>query len=289
MNRDPEDAPERAVARAVLSWYLDAGVDEAILAEAVDRTQPRPVARPPAVVTRAANPAPAEAHPRDPISRQPISMEPPAADTPLIEAASAARKLALAARDLDELEEILRGFEGCPLKVTATNTVFADGTPGAPVMFVGEAPGADEDREGKPFVGVSGRLLDQMLASIGFDRAKNAYIANILPWRPPGNRQPTPAEVAVCLPFVQRHIELAAPKILVLIGGTSAKTLLDRREGIMRLRGRWFEWTGPSGGAPIPTISTYHPAFLLRSPAQKANAWKDLVTLKQRYIKLCSD
>lgn len=279
----------RAAARALLSWYLEAGANEAILNQAVDRARTRVTAQPPTPVSMPAPTSVAPLADAQPRHRASARQQGPAADTPLADAMTSARDLALKARDLAELEASLRAFEGCPLRVTATNTVFAAGTPGAPVMLVGEAPGADEDRAGEPFVGVSGRLLDQMLASIGLDRAKNAYITNILPWRPPGNRQPTPAEVAVCLPFVQRHIELAAPRLLVLVGGTAAKTLLDQREGIMRLRGRWFEWTGPSGGAPVPAIATYHPAFLLRSSAQKANAWKDLVALKQRYASLCLD
>lgn len=260
-------------------------MDEVMQAEPVDRTRP-PARSVPSLgdVKRVASSPPTTTP--SPRADQP---RPLPIDTPLAEAADAARTLALNAASLAELEAAVHAFDGCPLKVTATNTVFADGTPGAPVMLVGEAPGADEDREGKPFVGVSGRLLDRMLASIGLDRRENAYISNILPWRPPGNRQPTPAEVAVCLPFVQRHIELAAPKLLVLVGGTAAKTLLDRREGIMRLRGRWFDWVGPSQGEAIPAIATYHPAFLLRSPAQKANAWKDLVELRQRFVKIYSN
>jgi DNA polymerase len=166
--------------------------------------------------------------------------------------------------------------------------VFGDGNPNADVMFIGEAPGADEDREGRPFVGVSGQLLDRMIASIGLDR-DSAYITNILPWRPPGNRQPTPGEVAACLPFIQRHIQLVAPKVLVLVGGTSAKTLLGRKEGIMRLRGRWLAYqpeqrTGFES-EPIPTLATFHPAFLLRTPGQKANAWRDLLMVKQKLVK----
>jgi DNA polymerase len=192
---------------------------------------------------------------------------------------AAAREIADAAADLATLRTSLAAFEGCPLKHTAKNLVFGDGNPTADVMVIGEAPGADEDREGLPFVGVSGRLLDRMLASIGLDR-ESAYIANILPWRPPGNREPTPAEVAVCLPFIERHIELVAPRFLVLVGGTAAKTLLGRREGIMRLRGRWLAYRTERSEAPIPTLATFHPAFLLRSPAQKANAWRDLLMLK---------
>lgn len=272
----------RAAARALLAWYLDAGVDEAIGREPTDRFAN---VRPPAVV-----PAPLAAPVAGPASRPgqtPIQRSlPGAAVTPRMaepgagNAAAAARSAALAAGSLEALRAALAGFEGCALKVTATSTVFCDGVPGAPVMIVGEAPGADEDRAGKPFVGVSGQLLDRMLASIGLDRRRNVYISNILPWRPPGNRNPTEGEMGACLPFIQRHIELASPRVLVLVGGTSAKTLLDRSEGITRLRGRWFDWRGPSGGEPLPALATYHPAYLLRSPGQKASAWKDLLALR---------
>jgi DNA polymerase len=175
----------------------------------------------------------------------------------------------------------LAAFEGCALKQTATNLVFADGNPDSGLMLIGEAPGADEDRLGLPFVGVSGRLLDRMLAAIGRDRT-GTYITNILPWRPPGNRQPTPAEMAMCLPFVQRHVELVRPRIIVLIGGTSAKTLLGTAEGIMRLRGRWFDYRSPGLARPIPALATFHPAYLLRSPAQKREAWRDFLALKKK-------
>lgn len=196
--------------------------------------------------------------------------------------AEAAREAARSADSLEALKAVIDGFEGCGLKVTATNTVFADGVPGADVMVIGEAPGADEDRQGKPFVGVSGQLLDRMLASIGLSRTESVYITNILPWRPPGNRQPTPAEIATCIPFVERHIELAAPKLLMFAGGTSAKSLMGRKEGITRLRGTWIDWPQPNSGGSIPALATYHPAYLLRSPGQKSSAWKDLLALRRR-------
>ena len=177
------------------------------------------------------------------------------------------------------LRAALAAFDGCGLKETASNLVFADGNPDADLMLIGEAPGADEDRRGPPFVGVSGQLLDHMLASIGRDRG-SCYITNMLPWRPPGNRQPTAAELAACLPFLRRHIQLAAPRVLVFVGGTSAKTLLARSEGIMRLRGRWYDYAPGGERAPIPALAIFHPAYLLRSPAQKALAWRDLLTLK---------
>jgi len=193
----------------------------------------------------------------------------------------AARELANAANTLEALEEALRAFDGCPLKDTATNLVFGDGNPQARVMLVGEAPGADEDRQGKPFVGVSGQLLDRMMAWIGLDRT-SFYITNILYWRPPGNRQPTAAEIAACLPFVERHIEIVDPALLVFVGGSSAKTLLGRNEGIMRLRGQWFQYQSTRMSRPIPATAIYHPAYLLRSPGQKRSAWRDLLALKER-------
>lgn len=270
----------RAAARALLAWYLDAGVDEPIGREPVDRfANSPPPAMVPAMTSAAPTPAAGGGVRPAPLAAPPARALPAAAgDSP----AGAARSAALAAASLGELHRALIGFDGCALKVTATSTVFCDGVPGAPVMIVGEAPGADEDRAGKPFVGISGQLLDRMLATIGLDRRRNVYISNVLPWRPPGNRNPTEGEMGACLPFIQRHIELAAPRVLVLVGGTSAKTLLDRSEGITRLRGRWFEWRGPSGGPVVPTLATYHPAYLLRSPGQKASAWKDLLALKHR-------
>ncbi len=190
--------------------------------------------------------------------------------------------MAAATRTLDQLREAIAAFDGCALKETATNLVFADGNPTAPVMFVGEAPGADEDREGLPFVGVSGQLLDRMLAWVGLDRT-GFYITNILPWRPPGNRQPTSGEIAACKPFIERHIELADPRLLVFVGGTAAKTLLNTNQGIMRLRGGWQEYRTPgmaeNGQSPIPALAMFHPAFLLRSPAQKRLAWRDILSL----------
>ena len=291
---DPTAAPplDRAAARALLAWYVDAGVDEAILDAPIDRLRPPPArqARSGAGSNLSApnlsapnlnvtpKPAPGSTAPR-PTAPRPVT--PMAPEAQIGDAPRAAREAAQAAPTLEALKAAIEAFEGCPLKITATNTVFADGVIGAPLMFVGEAPGADEDREGKPFVGVSGQLLDRMLASIGVSRSENAYISNILPWRPPGNRPPTTAEMATCLPFIQRHIELAAPKILILVGGTSAKALLDRKEGITRLRGNWLDWQTP-GGRVIPALATYHPAFLLRSPSQKVNAWKDLLALKQK-------
>ena len=179
------------------------------------------------------------------------------------------------------LEALIAAFEGCALKRTATNTVFADGNPAAPVMIIGEAPGADEDRIGRPFVGRAGQLLDRMLAAIGLDR-QGVTITNVVYWRPPGNRTPTTAEIASCLPFVLRHVALVGPKILVLCGGTAAGALLPQGQGITRLRGRWFDLEIPGLVDPVPTLPMFHPSFLLRAPERKREAWRDLLALRAR-------
>jgi len=196
-----------------------------------------------------------------------------------------AREAARNATDLTALRAALAAFDGCALKNTATNLVFADGNPAAKVMLIGEAPGADEDRQGKPFVGVSGQLLDRMMAAIGLDRT-TFYITNVCFWRPPGNRKPTEAELAAQLPFVTRHIELIQPQVLVLVGGSSAQGLLGLNDGITRLRGRWFDYASSSLPAPIPTIPLFHPAYLLRQPGLKREAWRDLIKLKARLAAL---
>ena len=193
-------------------------------------------------------------------------------------AVSAAGEAAQSAQTLDELRTALGRFDGCALKLGATQLVFADGNPEARLMFVGEAPGRDEDIQGLPFVGRSGQLLDKMLKAIGYDRT-TVYIANIIPWRPPGNRTPTPQESQICLPFIRRQIELADPDVLVCLGGPSAQTLLGVKEGIMRTRGRWFAYD--TGRREIRAIATFHPAFLLRSPLQKRLAWRDFLAIKK--------
>ena len=192
-----------------------------------------------------------------------------------------AEEAANTAKTLFELREAFISFEGCALKNTAMNFVYGDGNAEADVMLIGEAPGADEDREGKPFVGLSGQLFDKMIHSIGLPRSE-VYVTNVLPWRPPGNRQPTPGEIGACLPFVKRHIELVRPQILVLVGGISAKTLLSRTEGIMRLRGRWFNYQADYSSDGIPALPVLHPAFLLHSAGQKAKAWKDMVEIRKK-------
>ncbi len=260
-----------------LRWQVEAGADEAIGPLPVD-LYAQAAAPPPAPVA-AAVPAASRQEPAS--QRSPQAPSTGAAPVPATAASLSARGLAGAARTVTELAEALAAFDGCPLKLTATNLVFADGNPSARVMVIGEAPGADEDRAGKPFVGVSGQLLDRMLGWIGLDRNK-AYITNVLFWRPPGNRQPTPAEISACLPFVERHIELVSPDVLLLVGGASAKTLLARSEGITKLRGRWFQYESAGMSRPIPALPTYHPAFLLRQPAQKREAWRDLLLLSER-------
>ena len=190
----------------------------------------------------------------------------------------AAREAARTAANLDDLRKLLENFEGCALRNTATQLVFADGNPEGRVMFVGEAPGHEEDISGRPFVGRSGKLLDRMMEAIGLDRTK-VYIANVVPWRPPGNRTPTPQETAICLPFIRRQIELANPDILVCLGGPAMQTLLGIKEGITRSRGRWFPFD--TGTREIRALATFHPAFLLRSPLQKRFAWRDFLALKK--------
>jgi uracil-DNA glycosylase family 4 len=269
-------------ALALLQWQIEMGADEAIGPIALDRlAAPAPVAAP----SQAARPAPRATPPRAAFA-SPTAVAPPRALTEsAAEPAQSARALAAQADSIEALAAIVAGFDACPLKRTATNTVFADGNPAAPIMMIGEAPGADEDRIGKPFVGRSGQLLDRMLAAIGLDRT-GVQITNVIYWRPPGNRKPTAAEIASCLPFVFRHIVLSQPKVLVLAGGTAASSLLDMAEGITRLRGRWFDLAIPGLDAKLPTLPMFHPAFLLRSPERKREAWRDLLALKAKLEEL---
>ncbi|HKY96168.1 MAG TPA: uracil-DNA glycosylase [Kiloniellales bacterium] len=266
MSRQPANAAE---ALAWLAWQAEMGADEALEERARDRFAEPPVriAAPPAPVSVAA-----------PAVARLVAVD---------EALASARAMAAAAGDLAALKTALQRFEGCGLKATATNLVFADGNPESRVMLVGEAPGAEEDRQGKPFVGVSGQLLDRMLACVGLDRT-TAYITNVLFWRPPGNRTPTPAEIAACLPFVERHIALVRPTHLLLLGGMSAKTLLNTGEGILRLRGKWTTLQPGGLDYAVPTLPTLHPAFLLRQPAQKRQAWRDLVAFRAALDKIPS-
>jgi len=259
------DGAMRSELAAALALQLAWGADEALDETAQDRL---------AVPARRAEPAAA--------ARAAPRATPPAA--PLGTGAVARAEAAAEAADsLAALRTALAAFDGCALRETATSLVFADGDPSAPVMLVGEGPGAEEDRQGLPFVGPSGRLLDRMLASIGLAReAGDVYITNVLPWRPPGNRNPTDAEIAACLPFLKRHIALVRPRLLVLLGGVPARGLLGARDGITRLRGRWHQLELPGVDAPIPTLPTLHPAYLLRNPGAKRDAWHDLLALRRR-------
>lgn len=277
--------PDRIAAEveALLRFYADAGYDAALDELAHDRfaeTAERLPPREPVAATASAQPRPA-ASPQLPAA--------PAMPQPTIPAeaqAARARELARSAGTLEELRQLLEVFDGCNLRYTAKQLVFADGNPQASIMFVGEAPGRDEDLEGRPFVGRSGQLLDRMLQAIGHDR-ESVYIANVIPWRPPGNRDPSALETEICRPFIERQIELAQPKVLVTLGGPSSKIVLDTKDGIMRLRGTWRSHTTASG-REIPTMPTLHPAYLLRNPAHKKLAWRDLLEIKARFKSLPS-
>ncbi|MCC8939189.1 uracil-DNA glycosylase [Bradyrhizobium sp. Arg68] len=261
----PEPAP---TLQQLLAFYLEAGVDCALGDEPINRLEEL-------------EPVPAPAAPRPLAALNPLRPPPPVMPSvPRSEitvapdaAIASARDAARMAPTLEALRELLQTFDGCALKHTATKLVFADGNPEARVMFVGEAPGRDEDIEGLPFVGRSGKLLDRMIAAIGLDRSK-AYIANVIPWRPPGNRTPTPQETQICLPFIQRQIELVNPDVLVTLGNPSTQALLGTREGIMRTRGKWVDYD--TGTRTIRAIATFHPAYLLRSPSYKKMTWLDL-------------
>jgi uracil-DNA glycosylase len=264
---------DRDAALALLRWYVEMGADEAIGAEPANRFAPVPA-------------VPILASPPRPQVDSTATVGPPKALTEsLAEAAQSARRLAANAETVEALAALIASFDGCSLKRTATNTVFADGNPAAPVLLIGEGPGADEDRIGRPFVGRAGQLLDRMLAAIQLDR-QSVHITNVVYWRPPGNRTPTTAEIASCLPFVLRHIALTRPKILVLAGGTAAGALLPGGQGITRLRGRWFDLEIPGLPDPVPTLPMFHPSFLLRTPERKREAWRDLLALRARLDEL---
>src|SRR5215467_7454026 len=268
-------------ARELIAFYHEAGVDAAVREEPIDRLAE--ILAPALDDNAAGTTATAATHerPRSPLPAPPANRaraEPPQAPVAPEAAIMAAREAARIAASLEELRAILDRFEGCALRATATQLVFADGNPQARVMFVGEAPGRDEDIAGLPFVGRSGKLLDRMLMAVGLDRA-SVYIANIVPWRPPGNRTPTPQESQICLPFILRQIELADPDILVCLGGPSSQTLLGFTDGIMRTRGRWLTFN--TGKRDIRAIATLHPAYLLRQPLHKRLAWRDFLAIKK--------
>lgn len=256
----------------LLRWYLDAGVDEAIGEEPLDRYLLSSQAQTQAKPAAPAGQSSMAAAPRFTGNSAPSQAAP---------ARATASHLAAACTSLAELKAALEQFDGCLLKKTCQRTVFADGNPEARVMFIGEAPGADEDRIGLPFVGASGRLLDKMLTSIGLDRS-SAYISNVVPWRPPGNRKPEPTEIELCLPFIQRHIELVDPAVLVFLGGAPATALLGRQDAISRLRGKWWEYQSHGLARPVPCYATFHPAYLLRTPLHKREAWADFLAVSRR-------
>jgi uracil-DNA glycosylase family 4 len=277
--------------RRVLDFYLLAGVDESIgetpwnryREDGAERRSDRASAPKHA---KRAGPSPprsaAQSTPRPIAARTPA---PPRAGTGAETATDApvrtAVGLAAASATLDELRGALESFEDCALKQTATNLVFGDGGPDARVVLIGEAPGAEEDRQGVPFVGQSGQLLNRMLASIGLPRAQ-VFISNTVFWRPPGNRSPTTAEIAACLPFVERIVELVDPELLVALGGAAAKSVLGINESVGQLRRRWLSFSTPRLARPVPTKVTFHPAYLLRSPGQKRLAWHDMLEIKRK-------
>jgi DNA polymerase len=262
---------DAATAESLLAFWAEAGVDAMLLDEPIDRIAAGKIAPPVAPARKAA----AAATPPPPPLRS--------ANQPDVSAAIAqAQALAVGADSLDALVAAIAAFDGCPLKFegAATQAVVYRGEPTAPLMVIGEGPGADEDRQGRPFVGRAGQLLDKMLAAAGL--TGRVLITNTVFWRPPGNRTPTPPEQAVCAPFVERAIALVQPKMLLLVGGASAKAMLKKDEGILSMRGRWHEWRSTDGALELPAMPTLHPAFLLRQPAAKKRAWADLLTLTER-------
>ncbi|ABE38448.1 phage SPO1 DNA polymerase-related protein [Rhodopseudomonas palustris BisB5] len=275
----PEPAPSL---QQLLAFYLEAGVDCALNDEPINRLLDDAIAVPIQAETSEAAPRPDTEKIRS-LAPRPRA-QPAGAIPPLPEAAIvSAREAAATAPSLDALRALMEQFDGCALRSTATRLVFADGNPKASIMLVGEAPGREEDIEGLPFVGRSGKLLDLMLAAIGLDRSK-VYIANVIPWRPPGNRTPTPQETQICLPFIRRQIELVDPAILVTLGNPSTQALLSTRDGIMRTRGRWFDYH--NGARTIRALPTLHPAYLLRQPTYKRLAWQDLRAIATAFAAL---
>jgi uracil-DNA glycosylase len=257
---------------STLNWLLEAGADEAVGDAPVDRFIVR--AAPPAEVPLTPKSVAKVEDPRPLAAIKPTTLAPLATD-----GFGSAMEIAAQAQSLPQLKAALEAFGGSQLKKLAKNTVFADGNPASRILFIGEAPGQEEDRAGLPFVGRAGKLLDRMMAAIHLDRT-TAYITNVMPWRPPDNRNPDPGEVAICIPFLRRHIELAAPEIIVLLGAVSARHVLGLNDGIMKLRGRWLEYR--VGEKMIPVLPTLHPAYLLRQPAHKKLAWRDLQAVAEK-------
>lgn len=260
---------ENMTLKQILEWYVDAGVDETFgevpfgknISEPVSVKIPVSVSKPVENTVRQATTELAQAN---------------------ITARQNAREMCAKAETLDDLRALVEAFDGCALKLTASKTVFGGGNPASKIMLVGEAPGADEDRIGQPFVGRSGQLLDKMLKAINIDRT-SCYITNVLPWRPPGNRTPTDGEIAVCLPFLKRQIELISPEAIVVLGGSAANALLETEEPISRLRGKWLDYK-KNDGSIVPVLATFHPAYLLRNSGQKAKAWTDLLRLSKKIM-----
>jgi len=254
-------------AESLLAFWAEAGVDAMLLDAPFDRIEAGKIVAPRPPERKAPAPTPAARAPK--------------AGPDVSAAIAEARRLAAEAQDLEALKAAIAGFDGCPLKFEgARQSVFARGAPNAPLVVIGEGPGAEEDARGEPFVGRAGQLLDRMLAAAGL--TDRVFITNTVFWRPPGNRTPSITEQAVCQPFVERAIELVAPRMLLLVGAPSSKSMLKRDEGILSLRGRWFEWRSERGALELPAMPTLHPAFLLRQPAAKKKAWSDLLTLTER-------
>lgn len=286
---------------ALLYFYAESGVGELCEDAAIDRfdqsakilqsrnqSRPQPGAGAPAAAGQnPARNAPPATRPGLKAAPPPVAPAPQASQLTIPGAAAFedARALAASANSIAELREALNGFTGCNLRHSAKTMVFADGNPEADVMFIGEAPGREEDLQGTPFVGRAGQLLDRMLGAIGLSR-ETAYITNMIPWRPPGNRTPAPHEIELCRPFIERHVTLAAPKIVVMLGNVASKSLLGTDKGILSLRGTWMEYT--AGEMLIPALPTMHPAYLLRNPAQKRLVWADLLSLQERMEQLNS-
>lgn len=258
--------------KVLLEWYLTAGVEETAgeMPFALETPEEKIIRPIPTLVQ------PSLAMSSTPVGRQATTVLAQAT----VEACQNARELCKQINNLSELKALVEKFDGCSLKQTAANTVFGDGCPTARVVLIGEAPGADEDRIGRPFVGRSGQLLDKMLKAVGLDRSV-VYITNVLPWRPPGNRTPTDGEIAVCLPFLRRQLEIIQPDYLFIMGGSAANALLDCQESISKLRGRWLEYK-IADGKNIEALASFHPAYLLRNPGQKAKVWSDLLRLSKK-------
>lgn len=279
--------------KAALQWYIDNGVTDVLDIKPVDKSVAQGAAQ-----ALEAPLSPEKVKSNDGVKKaQPVPIHHAREGADVIlgtqEARVAAEKLAKEAQTLEALKQAIQDFDGLSVKKTALNIVFSDGRPDAAIMVIGEAPGADEDRQGKPFVGASGQLLDKIFGYIGLKRFhedpnQGLYISNILNWRPPGNRTPTPAEMSIALPFIEKHIQLVRPKLLILVGNTPMKSLLNTKEGIMKMRGRWHDYTPVTEGIaeegldPIPTLPTFHPAFLLRNPMHKKTIWHDMIAISKK-------